>query len=420
MLYPTRSDYISSIKNPKFAFRKKDPCTGHDRILDPDLSAGKPIKASSHEGDPRLWIASGNFACVFKYVTPSPRKSSPQKLWAVRCFLKSTPGILENYSKISARLFRLPSRRYFAPFKLIEEGIRVNGEIYPILKMAWVEGEDLKTEIQKRLPDRAALINLTKSWVALCRSLQKDGIVHGDLQHENILVINNPKAPSSRPKLKLIDYDSLYLQGEEPIAIEVDEIKGIPGYQHPLREKLTKKCIEVDFFSQIIIYISLIAVQEKPEIWDDLELEDSDSLLFSELDIQNPEDSQTLKYLADSSPRLAKILPEFIKICRAEQISEIPSFEQFLLLDEEGRSELSPNLWERFCEVRSRLQFQASQLVDDLVRDRLSIFLIMIGIVIGALSGAAILAIQEMNKPHHQNPDQTRSTQELLAQSRCL
>ncbi|MGH2414787.1 MAG: hypothetical protein ACRDEA_14080, partial [Microcystaceae cyanobacterium] len=80
MKYPSRSDYSSSIRNPQFAFRKKDPYTKIERDLDSNLVTGKAIEKNKPDGTKDIWSASGSFAIAFKFQT-----FSPQKIWAVRC-----------------------------------------------------------------------------------------------------------------------------------------------------------------------------------------------------------------------------------------------------------------------------------------------------------------------------------------------
>ena len=253
MLYPSFSDYSSIIRYPQIAFKKKDPQTRQERDLEPILVNGKPVE-SLQNGTKSLWFAAGGFACVFKFET-----SSPQKFWAVRCFKKSTDDVALHYKKVANNLRSIQGSScfsYFIEFSFLEEGIRVNGNCYPLLRMEWIEGKDLKTYIQNNLNNSNQLKTLAKAWLDLCTELVNAGIAHGDLQHGNILVDDE-----NGLKIKLIDYDSLYFPTDGSNVD--DQIKGLQGYQHPLRDSLQKQCRELDFFSQWVIYVSIIALAEK-------------------------------------------------------------------------------------------------------------------------------------------------------------
>ena len=63
----------------------------------------------------------------------------------------------------------------------------------------------------------------------------------------------------------LIDYDSFYcveLQGEKDI------ITGLVDYQHPLRKTNNIIHEKIDYFSELIIYLSILAIAENPTLVD--------------------------------------------------------------------------------------------------------------------------------------------------------
>ena len=68
------------------------------------------------------------------------------------------------------------------------EGVRVAGRSYPILKMAWAEGEGLAEFTARHLEDLETLRALAEAWRALLADLAAAGVAHGDLQHGNVLV----------------------------------------------------------------------------------------------------------------------------------------------------------------------------------------------------------------------------------------
>lgn len=319
MKYPSRSDYCSSVRNPQFAFRKKDPRTQIERDLDSSLVTGKPIEKIRFDGVKDVWSASGSCAIVFKYETFSPKKT-----WAIRCFYRSDFEVIEHYKKSLNYLKNHPCKSYFINFSLLEEGVRVLGECYPILKMEWVEGENLKKFIKANLNNKNKLQSLAESWLKLSQDFLKGGVAHGDLQHGNVSIANH----FNRLDLKLIDYDSLYFAGDRR-GIE-DRIKGLSDYQHPLRKSLNKKCLEIDFFPQLVIYLSLLALAEDKQLWHTYQVEIREGLLFSQADFLDPDRANIFRSLFRLPAPIPALAHKLKKICQLKDFSKIPSLEAVL------------------------------------------------------------------------------------------
>jgi hypothetical protein len=319
MKYPSRSEYCSAIRNPQFAFRKKDPQTKIERDLDASLVTGQAIERIKPNGTKDIWSAAGSFAIAFKFAT-----SSPHKIWAIRCFYRSNFEVKHHYKQALVRLKNSSCRDYFVDFTFLEEGIRVQGDCYPILKMEWVEGENLKKFIKANLGKRNVLLSLAERWRELCKNLCDAGIAHGDLQHGNVLIVKS----FHQFTLKLIDYDSLYFSGDRT-SID-DNIKGLPDYQHPLRKSLEKRCLEVDFFPQLAIYLSILALAEDKKLWETYQLDIREGLLFSRADFQNPDLADIFKSLAQLPEPIPELARKFKKICQLKNFRDIPSLETVL------------------------------------------------------------------------------------------
>jgi len=319
MKYPSRSEYYSAIRNPGFAFRKKDPVTQIERDLDPELAAGQVVERERPNGMREAWSASGGFAIAFIYATPS------QKLWAVRCFYRSGFEATQHYKKVAANLEKNPAyRAHFVSCNYLEEGIRVLGSCYPVVKMEWVEGNNLKRFIKQNLNSNPRLQKLASQWQELARNLQRGKLAHGDLQHGNILVVER----RGDLELKLIDYDSLYFE-RDGNSIE-DRVKGLPDYQHPLRESLKKQCLAVDFFPQLVIYTSILALAAKPQLWDSYNLEERKGLLFSKADFQHPASASVFESLQRLPHPLPALSRSIKNICGYSSFAQIPSLEAVL------------------------------------------------------------------------------------------
>ena len=350
MKYPSRSEYCSAIRNPGFAFRKKDPTTQLERDLDPELAAGRVVERVRANGMQEVWSASGGFAIAFKYETPS------QGLWAVRCFYRRGFEATQHYQKITSNLEKNPAcRSHFVSCKFLQEGIRVMGSCYPVVKMKWVEGENLKRFIKRNLDCREKLQKLADKWQELSRNLQKGSLAHGDLQHGNILVVER----RNDLELKLIDYDSLYFE-RDGNSID-DRVKGLPDYQHPLRESLKKQCLAIDFFPQLVIYTSILALSLEPSLWNTYNLDMREGLLFSKSDFQNPTGAAVFSALSKLPQPLPALARSIRDICSCSSFAQIPALETVLETIQTANSGFTSRLFAKKRSSPAKKQQQQSE-----------------------------------------------------------
>jgi serine/threonine protein kinase len=319
MKYPSRSEYCSAIRNPHFAFRKKEPQTKIERDLDASLALGKAVERTKSDGTKDIWSAAGSFAIAFKFETLSPHRT-----WAIRCFYRSNFEVKQHYKQALLRLENSTCRNYFVDFTFLEEGIRVQGNCYPILKMEWIEGENLKKFIKANLGKKNVLLSLAERWRELCKNLYEAGIAHGDLQHGNVLIVKS----FQQFALKLIDYDSLYFLENKNLVD--DNIKGLPDYQHPLRQSLEKRCLEIDFFPQLAIYLSILALAEDKKLWESYQLDAREGLLFSRIDFQNPDIADIFKSLAQLPAPIPELAKKMKKLCLLKELRNLPNLETIL------------------------------------------------------------------------------------------
>lgn len=119
MAYPSIQQYQEALQHPTTAF------------IDPVLAAGKI--AVSGLGVPR--VLSGGFALTYA-VEASGKK------YAVRCFHREANGLERRYEAISKKLKSLTSP-YFLEFEYQPRGVRIGSAAYPVVKMAWANGETL-------------------------------------------------------------------------------------------------------------------------------------------------------------------------------------------------------------------------------------------------------------------------------------
>jgi len=265
---PQPNEYDEAIQNPRLCF------------TDPELRAGVVETYPPGRGIPGLpWPRSGSFGQAY-HVQVNGRQ------WGVKCFTRLHDDQEARYRAISAHL-KSANLPYMVDFDFQPAGMRVKGKTYPLLKMAWIDGEPLDDHIEKHLAQPAALTRLADQWLALVANLQAHGIAHGDLQHGNILVAGN--------ELRLIDYDGMFvpaLRGQASHEI------GHRNYQHPQR---TEQQFDdtLDRFSAWVIYLSLIALSIEPGLWRQFDGGD-EKLLFDADDFRAPGRSPVLLALRDS------------------------------------------------------------------------------------------------------------------------
>jgi hypothetical protein len=145
---------------------------------DPDLKRGEVLTNAMGLPLP----CSGNFADVYQVRSPDGAR------WAVKCFTRQTPGLRERYQEISRHLrqARLP---FTVDFSYLDQGIRVVGKWYPVLKMQWVEGLLLNHFVRDNLDKPARLQALAQIWLRMAQRLRDGNLAHADLQHGNVILV---------------------------------------------------------------------------------------------------------------------------------------------------------------------------------------------------------------------------------------
>jgi hypothetical protein len=295
MSWPAPLDYSAAIQAPGDAF------------LDPELQQGQA--APGPMGLPLLY--AGSFAAVFQVRCPGGQT------WAVKCFTRAVPDLQERYRAISAHLEgrRLP---FMVEFRYLQEGIRVNGAWYPVVKMRWIEGLTLNEFLREHAGRPAVLEQLGSLWLRLARQLRGAGVAHGDLHPGNVLLVQKPDA---RLALYLIDYDGMFvpaLAGRPP-----DEV-GHPDFQHPRRQRQGGYDAGIDRFSHLVIWTALrgLAVAG-PGLWD--RHDNGSNLLFCQKDFTDPGGSPLFRsLLALPDPRARALAGRLLRACQGP-LEQVPN-----------------------------------------------------------------------------------------------
>ena len=223
-------------------------------------------------------LRNGDFqACVGGFSIVFPVEVDGSK-WAFRCWHHTLDNDQARFKLLSAELKKagLP---YFIDFEYEDNGIVVNGTVYPTTRMKWLNGRDIKDYICYNRNNRHKLFELASNFFAMTQDLHHLSIAHGDLQHENIIV--NPYG-----KIFLIDYDSMYIPALSYMNSK-NSTNGKEGYQHPARENCVYSNPTLDYFSEVVILTSILAIAYNPSLIDKYEMEDSDTMLFKKADFRD-------------------------------------------------------------------------------------------------------------------------------------
>jgi hypothetical protein len=257
--WPLSQDYNEAIQDPLHAF------------ADPDLGGGHAVVNALGLPLPR----SGNFADVYEF------RGAGGGRWAVKCFTRQVHGLRERYAAISRHLARakLP---FMVDFQYQEQGVRVRGAWYPVVKMRWVEGLLLNQFARDHLEKPAVLDSLADIWLKMGRRLRQASVAHADLQHGNVILV--PGSRASALAVKLIDYDGMWVPA---LARTPSGELGHPAYQHPKRLAQGVYSAEVDRLPLLAVACALraVAVGGKP-LWE--RYDNGDNLLFRREDLADP------------------------------------------------------------------------------------------------------------------------------------
>ncbi len=286
------------------------------KIQDPELKQGKVemISTKTTQGPiERPWGIEGGFAVVYKF-----RKKSGA-LCALRCFRVPMQSDTQfRYERIGP-YFHAHAPGITAGFKYYDAAIMVKeqgksqGQPYPVIEMDWIDGVTLVEKVDElcRKRQRSALKDLAEKWITLLRIMQRAKIAHGDLAGVNVMIRGDGR-------MVLIDYDGTYIPefaGLAPVLLGQDD------FQHPqMAQRQFHE--DIDAFSALVIYIALIALTVKPELWDTYAKFGSDgtlldvNLLFRKQDFQDPQQSalfNALEQLGDQ--HLLTMVQELKRAC---------------------------------------------------------------------------------------------------------
>lgn len=295
MAFPSRTEIVTAFKNPQVCYKAKELIGGN--IFYNNINV--------------IQFAGG-------YTTVFPFKDNTGKKVAVRCWCADIGDAKKRSSAISDYLSNAHNQ-YFVNFRYVENAILIKGELQPVIIMDWVEGKPLKEYLSDNCNPKTfnAIAEKFKLMVA---DFHKNKIAHGDLQHGNILV-----KPDGA--IVVVDYDSMYIGNLKGMK---DVIKGLPGYQHPARGHNQYVQHNLDYFSELVIYLSLLIFAENPKLW--LNYCNSEDLLFSKEDFSNIRQSNIYKQFQKSSnPAIPNLLNKLKEELAKSDIQQLMPLEDLLI-----------------------------------------------------------------------------------------
>lgn len=272
------------------------------------------------------FIKSGTFArlkngdiqaCVGGFSIVFPVDVDGTK-WAFRCWHHTLDNDQARIKLLSTELKKV-GLPYFIDFEYEDNGIVVNGAVYPTTRMKWISGRDIKDYICYNRNNRHKLFKLATDFFAMTQDLHRLSITHGDLQYENIIV-------NQYGKIFLIDYDSMYVPALSYMNSK-NSTNGKEGYQHPAREKCVNSNPKLDYFSEVVILTSILAIAYDPGLIDKYNMEDSDTMLFKKDDFRNFTSSGIYSELSSLGDLLVVLLNVLSSYLREQDITKLEPLE---------------------------------------------------------------------------------------------
>ncbi len=296
---PNSSDYIAAV-------------SVEHNILVPALKGGYVLQDKG-----QIVNYTGAFCIVFPYIVDN-------KKYAIRCWRCLDTDLKERITRkaeiISEELSKL-NLPYFLKYAYHENGINTSKGRQPLVVMDWTDNGKLKDYIANHINEPDTLRRLSESFMQMVKKLHDNNISHGDLQPNNILVNKNGQ-------LLLIDYDTLYLPKLEG---ERDNIGGLPEFQHKARFSNRLLTPKADYFSELVIYISLRSLSKFPSLWHELKLADSKHLMFSVEDLNSEGTSDIFKRLRND-PELKSLTDILISFLKKGSIEELLPLEESTII----------------------------------------------------------------------------------------
>jgi len=323
--YPLTTDFVNAVHNLNCSVR------------DPVLKGGIPRKTKLG-----LELYSGGYSRVFPIEVGS-------KTYALRGWIANVEDAKTRYKEIS-NFLKTKSLQYFVEFDYVDKGIVIKGNIYPIIRMEWAAGETLKDFIENNLYNPQMLKESADLFLKMVKDLHNCNISHGDLQDGNIIV----NYTNRRLQMKLIDYDSMYVPS---LSGFLDQIVGLPSYQHPIRISSSNKRKtneKVDYFSELVIYLSILSFAEKPDLWKIFKSSKAEGFIFTKHDYIDPDNSKAFNILNALSANVQNLTKNLKEFCLQNNLNNLIPLEQLVKSKSIGISKVLSDISKPFYKKKKQ------------------------------------------------------------------
>ena len=297
MALPTKNEICEAVENPS------------SNVLAPQLAGYTPkvglVGAESY---------FGGFGVVFPFEKGNDIK-------AVRAWHQEIDNIKQRYSLMSND-FKKAKLRFLCNLEYVSDGLKVGNSKLDLIIMDWVEGKQLKDYIKHQIETKSdadleqVLDNLAQEIREMFIAFHKCGFSHGDLQHDNIIVDDNGH-------VKLIDYDCVYTPSMG--SSFAPNTIGYSGYQHPKRNRAKVSNEKTDYFSELVLFLSIKALAKSPSLWK--YSNDDYSLLLTINDFKNINSSALVKEilaLGGEFHVLIDILKQYLSYSSIDSLRPFP------------------------------------------------------------------------------------------------
>ncbi len=200
------------------------------------------------------------------------------------------PDIRERYQAINDYISQhRPQLPFLVPQIWVEKGIKIDGQGWPFIKSKFIQAPTLGVFLADRHQESFVNATLAKQWLEMINTLEALNMAHGDLNITNVLVCDT----FPNLTLRLVDFDSMYVPTLEGRTLY--EL----GDEHfqPIQPGVRRFNNEMDRFSALVIYLSLIALDEDTQLWDRCKANEDTKLLLGSDDFRDLGNSAASKLL---------------------------------------------------------------------------------------------------------------------------
>jgi hypothetical protein len=169
---------------------------------------------------------------------------------------------------------------FLVPQIWVDNAITIDGQVWPFIKSRFIQAPTLGEFLADRHGEPFVNAALAKQWFEIIKVLESLRIAHGDLDITNVLV----SGAYPHVTLRLVDFDSMFVPALE--GRKMYEL-GHEHFQAPFQLDIRHFDSKMDRFPALVVYLSLIALDEDPQLWDRCKANEDSKLLLGTRDFQD-------------------------------------------------------------------------------------------------------------------------------------